>query len=370
MIRQVSILTGLAIIGVVVHHSVHWVITAMFWWTDMYRPVTIPNYDQLWSINYLIVRMVDQLAVIGFAAFFFVSGMFVSMMTGRSRKTIPVRALFPRIKNLLIPFLLWSSIALLFNIIFGQSYTINDILQIPFKGVTIGYYFIPLLIIFYLISPLLVRLANERWKLLLGIAAVIHFAMIFLYYAQFLGWKFQNEHLQAIIDFMRNWPLLGTIFWFIFGMVVGFHLSVFMQWLLGVKKLLYIGLIIFYFASIIEWAFIRQVSGREWISTQVFLCSQVYVFLFLLSFFTLESSSIPFHKQIARLGSKSYGIFLIHPIIMVIIAKSVYHLVPMLLGLPLIFQALLVLSGIGIPLAMMEIVNRSPVRKYYSWIFG
>jgi hypothetical protein len=47
MTRRLLYLSGLAIVGVILYHAVGWGFVGMFWWTDRYAPVTVPNFDQI-----------------------------------------------------------------------------------------------------------------------------------------------------------------------------------------------------------------------------------------------------------------------------------------------------------------------------------
>jgi hypothetical protein len=47
-----------------------------------------------------------------------------------------------------------------------------------------------------------------------------------------------------------------------------------------------------------------------------------------------------------------------------------YRLTPKILGYQLVYLAVLVLVGLGIPLLLMEAVRRSPARHRYRILFG
>jgi len=46
----------------------------MFWWTDRYLPVSVPNFDQFGGPSYYFYRVLEQLVIFMIPAFFFVSG--------------------------------------------------------------------------------------------------------------------------------------------------------------------------------------------------------------------------------------------------------------------------------------------------------
>jgi hypothetical protein len=47
MIKRMLYLNGLAVLTVILYHSSAWGFIGMFFWTDRYRPVSVPNFDQL-----------------------------------------------------------------------------------------------------------------------------------------------------------------------------------------------------------------------------------------------------------------------------------------------------------------------------------
>ena len=63
MYRRVFLLMGLAIVAVVCNHAAGWGYTAMFWWTDRYRPVTVPNFDQTGTLPYYGLLLLKQLTL-------------------------------------------------------------------------------------------------------------------------------------------------------------------------------------------------------------------------------------------------------------------------------------------------------------------
>ena len=90
MAKRLLLLNGLCILGVIFSHAALWVWVAMFWWTDRYRPVVIPNYEALGSVSYYGVVVLQKLGVFAVPSFLFASGFFVAYAyrgkSGRSSK--------------------------------------------------------------------------------------------------------------------------------------------------------------------------------------------------------------------------------------------------------------------------------------------
>ena len=79
---------------------------------------------------------------------------------------------------------------------------------------------------------------------------------------------------------------------------------------------------------------------------------------------------MPLNKQVSDLGSKSFGIYLVHVPVMEYTARAIYVLLPWVLAYQILFLPTIAVLGLGIPLLMMAVVNRSPMRRYYTYIFG
>lgn len=121
MTRRLLALNGLAIIFAVIHHVLIWDLTAMFWWTDRYLSVTVPNFDAIGSWRYTTLHLLDQAAIAAVFAFILVSGYFASVSIGHAPQNMRWRLVFQHIRAFLIPYLAWSSITLVYNLLNGRS---------------------------------------------------------------------------------------------------------------------------------------------------------------------------------------------------------------------------------------------------------
>jgi peptidoglycan/LPS O-acetylase OafA/YrhL len=368
MIKRLLILNGLAAVCAVINHAVVWELTAMFWWTDRYLPAgTSVNQYESW--RFFTVGLIDQLVFFGIFAFLFVSGFFIAVATGRAQKTLPWRVVLQRVKFLIIPYLIWTGVILALNLAQGQSYTLAELVKIILLGgASPPYYYVILLVQLYILSPLLVPLARGRWVLLLVVTGLLQLMTLAAYYAG--TFKIELGMLEPVVKVLQNWHLIGYAFWFVLGMVIGFHLQEIRPSLVRRRWLYFGGMVFTFVLGFLEWSLIRQLSGREWSSPQVLFFNRLFVLFLLLSFVAFESFPIPFSSFFSKLGPKSYGIYLVHVIPLELTARLIYHIAPVLLAYQIVFLPLLVLAGVSIPVLMMEVVNRSFFRRYYKYIFG
>ena len=360
---------GLAVLCVVLYHASAWGFVAMFWWTDRYLPVSVPNFDQLGSSSYYALRAVEQVIIFAIPSFLFVSGFFLAFATGRNRSNIGWEVILTRVKSLAIPYLLWSCLLIGLDVILGRRLSVVEFIRILLTGqATEAYYFIPVLIQLYLLAPLLIPLARARWKLALLLSGLFQLFILGLRYAMILG--VDAPALQPFYILTRSWLFTGFLFWFLLGIVFGFHNAVFKSALVRIRWAALLGVVAVFFLGVLEWELLLRASGKNWISPEETLIDQIYAGLFLIAFLGFEQAALPWMKTVSQIGTKSFGVYLAHSLALIYTSKLIYHFAPGILAMQWIFQPILYAAGLGIPLLLMEIVARSPARRYYSLVFG
>ena len=369
MLRRLLMLNGMAILGVVLFHAAGWGFTAMFAWTHRYLPVSAPNFDQMGTLSYYTLRGFEQLAVFSIPAFLFVSGIFIAIATGRNREALNWSTVGARIRNLVLPYLLWSALLMLASFAQSRSLSLRAVLVNLLTGRTNpAYYFVPLLIQFYLLAPLITRFARRRWLPLLIVAGLMQLAVQLLYYPALINVK--AGALQPIINVVPKWFFAARFFWFTLGVVAGFHMQAlerfvrrFGGWALGMA-------LVFFPLGIVEWEIMQELSGQPWLAHRETVLDSAFAAAVIFGFLGFNRASVPYSEQLDDLGSKSYGIYLIHSPVMEYASRILYHVAPWVLAWQLLLQPLLVVLGLGIPLSMMAVVARSPMRTYYRYAFG
>jgi len=160
MTKRLLLLNGLAILAVVCNHAAGWGYTAMFWWTDRYRPVSTPNFDQLGSFSYYGLSVLRQITVFSVPAFLFASGYFVAY-AARGRSAPSWKMVKVRLTNLLIPYVIWSAVIFVGDALQGITHAPVEYLERQVSGgADEPYLYVPLLYQFYLLSPLVVPMAK------------------------------------------------------------------------------------------------------------------------------------------------------------------------------------------------------------------
>jgi surface polysaccharide O-acyltransferase-like enzyme len=369
MARTLSYLNGLATLGVVLYHASGWGFVAMFWWTHRYLPVSVPDFSQMFGLSYFGLRLIEQLVIVSIPAFLLVSGFFVAFAAGRSQATVPWGTVWTRIRHLAIPFLLWSGVMLVAAILQGETYSPGEaFLQVVLGRTTPAFYFVPLLCQLYLLVPVLVPWARRNWKSLLLSAAVLQSLVHVIRYLMILGLPLPGGGLVPALT--QGWFFPSNVFWFALGIVAGFRHQGVVTWFVRFRRAVVATALLLIPLGMIEWEMLLRGSGRAWIGPEETLLDNVFSLAVLLTFLAYTGSRLPFARAAADLGGRSYGVYLVHSLVLMGVAKAIYHGAPWVLGRQWLFQPILIGAGLAVPLLFMAAVKHSPARWTYELQFG
>jgi len=368
MARRLLLLNGLAALGAVLYHATGWGYTSLFWWTDRYRPVVVPNFDQMGGASYYALRALEQLATASVPAFLFVSGFFMVFASGRSQR-IEWPMVAGRLKMLVPPFVVWSVLILAGRALEGRVFTADVYLeQIVFGQVAPPFYYVPALIQLYLLSPFFVWALKRRAGLLLIGAAVVQGAVMVARYPVLLGWD--APWATWIWNHAPAWFFPHLVFWFVLGAYAGFKGAAFTSALQRWRPALPWIAAALFLAAIAEWELLLRASHREWLAATSTLLDGVFSGALVLAFLAVLHDHVPARRQFEVVGERSFGLYLVHAPVLELCARAIYHGSPAVLGHQAIFLTLLLLVGAGVPLVLMAAVNRSRVRPVYNYLFG
>ncbi len=366
--RRLLLLSGLSILGVILNHASSYGFIAMFWWTDRYLPVAVPDFSQMGNVAYYSLRLVEQLVSFSVPAFLFISGFFIALARGRGPADTwqVARA---RIWGLAVPYFLWSTVTILSRGLLGESFTSTELLELVLLGQAAPhYYFIPLLASLYLLSPLLIRAARASSRWLLSISAFVQLIALCARYPLLLGTS--SALVDTLVDLTPAWFFAGSSFFFCLGIVACLQLRSFSEWLARAKGALLLASVVLLGLGVWEWEVLLSRSGEPWIPFNGTALDALYSAAFILAFLAFESVRIPRSRWLVDIGTRSYGIYLIHGLALMSTAKLIYHIAPQVLAHQTMFMPILVAAGLGVPLALMAATKRSPARKYHALAYG
>ncbi|MCP5099427.1 MAG: acyltransferase [Chloroflexi bacterium] len=358
MVRRLLLLNGLATLGVAIHHAAAYGLLAMFQWTHAYRNVTVPNYDAMGSVAYYALIITRQLDSFAIPSFLFVSGFFVAFAAGKSGK-MKWDAVKSRIIKFLGPFVLWTALFFMMQRLIPRD--VNTLLK--------TYYYIPLVMQYYLLAPYLGPWAKKHWKSALVVTAVIQIAVMSLSY--FNVFRISFPGMQLMITLTPTWFFPSRIFYFTLGLVAGFHRKMFGKWFERRKYVLLGALVLFVIGSFVEYQVVDNAIGDRWLGPNfIGVFRTLYATTFGLVFLAFDKVKLPFEKQLNKLGSMSLGVYLANTPAIYVVSSLMFHLTPWVLGVQILYMPILIIAGVGIPVVMMNLLSKSPVKSYYQYVFG
>lgn len=371
MTKRVFLLMGVAMLAVVLSHAAGWGQIALFAWTDRYQAITGPNYDATGSLTDYALIIIRQLTTFAVPSFLFCSGFFVAYAARGSRATFGWKMIRTRLIDLLIPYLLWTGLSFGLDALQGNRLTLGEYVIRLVTGDPVhgGYYFVLLVAQFYLLSPWLVPWAQQHPRRLLSMATIGQFFAIGVNYLNLIFPH--NPSLPAITWLSTQWLGFAWILYFVLGVSAGFHTERFRSVLSRWKRVLPIALLSLAVLDILEPEIIYRATGFDWRTVPLTFASSLYALAVMLTFLSNEQALSRFSSQLYRLGSKSYGIYLVHLRAMEFGARAIRQVAPLLLAQPLLVITPLVFAlGLGTSLILMQLVSRSPIRAYYRYLFG
>ena len=370
MTKQLLLLNGLAIVGVILFHSAGWGFVALFAWAGRYLPVASPDFSQAGSVAYYGLRLIEQATAFSIPGFLCVTGFFVAFSTGDAGSGSILSRAWGRIRMLIIPYVIWSAIVIFGLYLQDRRLDLVALLRMLLTGASNpAYYFVPLLIQLYLLGPLLVRIGRASPGLLLAGTGALQVVFYLAQYPILLRPDLPVVRLLALLT--PKWLVLAYLFWFSLGITLRLHLPRLREAVDKWRGMILAAIPLTYAAGVVEWELLRRWSGQPWIDTRTTLIDGMYAGAMLLAwlfFFTRLPNW--FTRPAAGIGTQSYGIYLVHVPVMEVVARGVYHFAPPVLGLPAVFLPLLVAAGLGAPLLGMALVRRSPLRPMYPYLFG
>ena len=175
-------------------------------------------------------------------------------------------------------------------------------------------------------------------------------------------------YLNFLSVFKSNY-LFSHLIWFTMGMVFFVHREQIATLLRIYRWGLLTSIIFMLILGQLEIQYLMNASGNSWVNSQPSVVTRWLYSLLILGFAILLEKITPL-STIEFIGSKSYGIYLSHILTIEICARLIYHTLPDMLGQTIIFLGILLIMGIGIPLLIMRIFQKTPFKTVYSYLWG
>jgi surface polysaccharide O-acyltransferase-like enzyme len=354
--RIFPVLRGLAILAVVCNHA-------------SWMGLSLIEEEGRSSAAYGLIAL-TQLTAFAVPSFLFLSGYFVAYAARGDPPSLGWRVIGARLETLLWPYLIWSSLIYISQIVMGRGYSLIEFGRRLILGqVAAPYFFIPLLVQLYLLAPIIVRYAKRHSVLLLVVCAAVQLMAMGLFYL-----RIYNVPLPALFEALVDvGPVLfmnGTLS-FALGAVVWHNRRAFRSrlaplkwWLLGVA-------VVFGLLSIFESEIaIRYVDMLPEARSTFKLTSTLCALSAILFVVALDRVRFPLANWIEEIGAQSYGVYLVHYHVLLYALRGIRQFVPWLSSQQWLLQIVLNAVGLAVPLLLITCLARSPLRRYYRLLFG
>ncbi len=314
-----------------------------------------------------LLTILQQLGIVfAVPTFFFISGCFAAYAGQSSNLLQTYKTTLSRLRSIVLPYVLWSSVfyALLaaqqlsgHSYPWLQSYSLLD----HVKHLIVGYpyHFVPLLVFWYLLSPLLARYGRRYGVWIVLAVPAYQVLLIALHYPVMFGIQLP-ESLRVLIPPVIGRSLADWAIYFPLGLLYSLHVRSVPAQLQRVKwALLAATVALFIVVCLHELGFIRFPLAR-------ILCPVALMGLLPL----IRRNAIPLVETFEWIGKCSYGFYLMHLVAINLAIMLMMAVAPAVLGLQAMAQPLLFAVGMGGPALLMAGAARLPIRSVYRYVFG
>lgn len=346
--RQLGALSGLAMVLIVLNHAI-------------FLGIIVPpglGYPELpfWAENFL--SILQALGAFAVPTFLFISGSFVAYAARGNPPKLSSKFLISSLRHILVPYFIWSIVSYIFFYLKGDiSYTLVGSL----KNLIVGfpYYFIPLLAFYYVTSPVLIRLVKKVPVLVIGLIGLYQLFLLNIVYSGVLGFTFPAWAHYGAIPILRQTMADWGIF-FPIGLFYGLNTRPLASWSKKFSWVLWIFTLGLFVLGMLDGFRIIKLSFARHLTPLPFI----------LIIPGISRSSIPFVRKLENIGRRSYGLYLTHRFALELILGVIQFIIPVLFNLPVLFFPLLFVTGLLLPLWVMDLFARSPAKRSYRYLFG
>ncbi|WP_257350236.1 acyltransferase [Pseudalkalibacillus decolorationis] len=292
----------------------------------------------------------NQIGRFGTPTFALISG-FLLFQQVKSKGFDQFHFVQSRFTKIVMPFIVWSVFYLLVKVFFlnVEIHVNSDFVMSFLFGETFYHlYFMVIVIQFYILFPLLQLIrSNLSWIIALVSSFVI--SVIFTNLSSFIS---VTEGIGALLNnrvFFFTW-----IFYFIFGGFLSYNWNVIMG-LAKKQGLMIISLFTIYVLAVYEYKTLGSIPSNRMSN----LINIPLLTIAVIGLFPLIKKIPLFYESFKIIGTLSMGIYLVHPLVLLVLQNILPRSFWTTYGFPLMFMVVLLLS-IGI----VQVLRRLSIVQY------
>lgn len=348
MNRQFPALRGIAILLVIVNHAV----------TLSLAESVEANQRAATAVELFVLMALKELGVIAVPVFLFLSAAFLVYALQSRPINAGYKVVVSSLKHIVWPYVFWSFV--FFLVMFLIKGERSSPLQYA-KNILVGYpfNFVPLLIFFYLLSPLLVWAGKRApW----AVAAGFGLYQLFLINALkpgIMGFAFPEWTYALTPPVLRVTLAVWGIF-FPLGILYSLHRARFHQVLERFWPLIAAAAAVLYVLAVLHAA-----------GSIAFPLAEVFLPVVLILLAPLVRREwIPAARSLEQIGKRSYGLYLTNLIIIMTVLMVIRVIAPPVLGWYLLVVPILVLAALLLPLFLINATDRITGPTASRYVFG
>lgn len=370
MNKRLLLLFGFAITAVILNHAIYWVLDSHHVWVV---PGWLARNEAgglaLHNFLYALLAILKKLATFCVPSFLFASGFFSAFSGRKTGSGSQLRITSNRVLALVIPYLVWAIVIFVANPYGAVQRDPGKFLaRLVYGGVIPEYYFIPLLIQFTILAPLITDWARNKSARLLTVAVLLQLGVAAVSY---LNVFVPVPVIGHLLDINRTWSLFPT--WALFfplGMVVGFHQTQFTQFITRYRAWLIAGMILFATLAMLENEFVLLPRGTNWRDSPLTIPTTLYALCAIGVFMGTDFKNFFLSKPLLYLSNKTFAIYLIHSLAIRLLYNYITDYQHVWKSYPIFYLFILMAAAFIMPLALIEIVRRTPLRSLNRFLFG
>ncbi|MDI6696123.1 MAG: acyltransferase [Anaerolineales bacterium] len=349
MNRSFPALRGVAILLVVLNHTIHMA-------TKYAASANLLNQEPWLHYG---LSFLSGLGIFAVPIFLFLSGCFFAYAASRDhRLRSNYKVVWVNVWHVAFPYLIWTLIFYVEIFFLHQErYSLPEYI----KNILAGYpfNFVPLLIFYYLVSPILVGLLKRFGWWVIAIIGLYQVLLIMLVHPSAFGFRL-SPLFNIFAPPILSTPLADWAIYFPLGLIVVIQanrLSAVVhqyRWALVI-----ITVVLYIFAALSALSILKAPLAR-------YLCPMT----FLLLSTNFKRAAIPMVRQLELVGKRAYGIYLMNLLILDVTLFSLSSLSPGALGYYLILLPILFAEVLLISMSLMGTLERAVKPEVYRYVFG
>ncbi len=355
LIKRLSWLGGLAILAVVMNHSVQWGVTLANW---SFSGGLVSEPLAPW-VTYLLLTL-ERLPTFCVPAFFFITGFFLAFSSRSAQGRISWKIIRARLIDLIVPYLIWSVVYIFANPFEpGPVSPVEFFWKLAHGGALAPFFFVPLLAQFYLVAPFLVPAIRRQPRLFLALSFALQIVIGIALYADV------GRISRLVWYLILSWSLF-----FVIGVYAGLDIERFKAWLQKYRTWILVGLVPAAALAVIEAIILSQATGRlDWIDMPFTPFGTIYSLLVVFAFL-LGQGKVFGAQFLTYLSTRTYGVYLTHSLVLILLAYYISEQQWMLAPLTGLIVPFFFVVGVAVPLIAMWLLAKTSWRTIYRSVFG